>query len=741
MPRRVLRSISWALVLGLMIFFIYVLENYAVEQGVMGEGAGQANAEFPRAILEKLNDLSVYEKVADNGRLALYFEPVTSSIAVEDKDTGTVWASASDVSDEAAGGSQLLKDSLKSPFNFSYADIGRPTHEVVTSNLISSFPHIEKAAVTDGISVTYRFDQLSLQFTIQFTLDDNRLVVYVPVSEIKEEGNYALVSIEPVPNLAAGTDLDEGYIFYPDGSGAISYFKTSHPQYRERYSALVYGSEDIFGKNGQRAENAYLPVFGIHKNGRGLVAYITEGEYESRLHYSPSGYLVNVNRASAEFLYRREYSAAIRRGESARRVESEIRAFDHRMVYHFLPQEYSDYSGMAGAYREYLLQAGKLHKIIDEAQTLPLALTLFMGIKEERVLKDRFVQATSFEQAEHIIQELNAAGVEEMSVIIKGWMRGGYGDYPDQASAAAELGGVSKLIKLTRSAKESGIDLFLNFNNMDANSKNLGFKKMTAVMKDPSKLPLQNYYGDSLLLNAATAASRFRSSQKQTLAGYGAAGIDFAGYGAVALADHSEWNPSTRKETVEQWLSMLQESREMNGKAAVQGGNQYVLNRVDRISDLPLEDSRYVFTDEAVPFYPMIVHGYIPYSGNIPLNIHYDQSKGLLKWVEYGSMPFYELTWHEPDELRYTEYRKLFSSAFEQWSPVIVEQYKEMNERLGFTWKLAMTSHRKLERDVYETTYEDGTRVIVNYGSIPYEVEGTQVKPLDYAVLVKEVRE
>lgn len=741
-PRRVLRWISWAVVLGLLTFFIYALENYMVEQGVMGDGAGQQNADFPRAVLDKLGDLSVYEKVAENRRLSLYYEPLTSSIAVEDKETGAVWLSASDVSDEEAGGSQLLKDSLKSPFNFSYADIGRPTHEVVSSNLISSSPRIGKEAVDNGIRVTYQFDNLGLQFAIEFTLDEDRLVVSVPVTEIREQGNYALVSIEPVPNLGAASDRDKGYMFYPDGSGAISFFKESHPQYREKYSALVYGSEDIFERNGQRAENAYLPVFGVHKNGRGFVAYITEGEFESKIHYAPSGYLVNVNRVSAEFLYRREYSAAIRKGEYARRVETGMRAFDHQVVYHFLPKGRAEYSDMAQIYREYLIQSGKLHRTIEKnKRTIPLALNLFMGVKEERVLKDRFVQATTFEQAENIVQQLKSAGVEEMSVIVKGWMTGGYGDFPDGTAAAGELGGASGLKRLARTMKENGLELFLNFNNVHANADNLGVRKMSAVMKDPGRLPLQNYYGDSLLLNAVTAASRFDSGHKQTLSGYGASGIDFEAYGDLAVADHSEWNPLTREGTVGQWLSMLRESREMNGKAAVHGGNQYVLHLADRLSDLPLEDSRYVFTDEAVPFYPMIVHGSIPYSGDIPLNIHHDQRQGFLRWVEYGSMPLYELTWREPEELRFTEYRKLFSSAFGQWAPVIIEQYRELNERLGHTWGLAMTSHRKLERNVYETGYEDGTRVIVNYGSIPYETEGTTVKPLNYAVLTKEVGE
>ncbi|MCC3376573.1 DUF5696 domain-containing protein [Cohnella sp. REN36] len=737
MLRRSWRIGVWVLVLGLCAFGIYKMEHYQIERNVLGDGKAPDPAPVAKEIVDKLSDIDSYREVADRGRLTLYFEPITSSIAIRDRSTGALWMSAAQISDEALGGSELLKNSVRAPLNLTYADYSRPVHDPLITNSITLPPKIESEPVEGGIRVHYDFEKLGISFAIEYTIGDDRLEVYVPASSIREKTSNLLVSLEVLPNLGSGTDRDQGYMFYPDGSGAISYFKETHPAYKDRYSATVFGSEEVLKRTGQRTENAYLPVFGANKNGSGFVAYATEGEYETKINYSPSGYTVNLNRVSGEFFYRRFYDAAIRRGEFSQRVERNLMPVDHRLRYVFLSKDQSDYAGMAGAYRAYLLSSGKLQsRIAQGEQQIPAAVDLFMGIKEDSVLRKQFLNVTTFAQARTFLEEMKAEGVGAMSVVLRGWMKDGEGDYPDSDEAAGSLGGRSKLTALTRYAKDSGIDLFLNFNNVDAFGKNLGFRKNLDVMKSPSKLALEDYYGSWYLLNAERARQKFAGGQSKRLAGYGAAGIDFEEMGEIALADANEYHPLTREGTVDKWLEIMRDSREQNGKVAVRGGNAYVLGTADRLSDIPLGDTGYVYSDEAVPFFQMVVHGHIPYSGDIPMNTHYDAKELFLKWVEYGSMPYYELTYDSPEKFRYTFYSDdLFSSTFAQWSPVLVQQYKELNEQLGHTWGQEIAGHRVLSRDVYETAYADGTKVVVNYASVPYKGAGIEVPPRDYRVL------
>ncbi|TJY44531.1 hypothetical protein E5161_03915 [Cohnella pontilimi] len=740
MLRRWLRIISWVLVIGFCAFFIYKAEHFQIARNALGDGKEPDPQPVAKEIVDKLSNLAGYAKVSENDRLSLYFEPVTSSIAVSDKTTGATWMSASNITDEALGGSELLKNSVRAPLNLTYADISRPVQDPLYTNSITLPPKISKEDIDKGIRVHYDFDKLGISFAIEYTIEADRLEVYIPAADIKEKTSNLLVSIEILPNLGSGTDKDKGYMFYPDGSGAISYFKETHPQYKDRYSATVYGSEDVLKRTSQRVENAYLPVFGANKNGNGFVAYVTQGEFESKINYYPSGYTVNLNRVSGEFFYRRFYDAAIRRGEFSQRVEKDLMPVDHRLRYVFLPKDHSDYSEMAKAYRSYLIESGKLQKrIADGGKEIPAAINLFMGIREDNVLSKQFLKITTFEQAKKFLQELNTAGVNAMSVVLEGWMKDGLGDFPDSDQVSSELGGRAKLTDLTKYAKDHQIDIFLDFNNVDAFDRNLGFRKNIDVMKSPSKLALEDYYGFWYLLNAERAWTKFMGSQAKTLAGYDASGISFAEMGSIALADYNEYHPFTREGTVQKWLEMMKYSREQNGKVAVYGGNSYVLGTADRLMDIPLHDTGYVYSDEAVPFYQMVVHGYIPYSGDLPMNSHYDSRELFLKWVEYGSMPYYELTYAKPEEFRYTFYSDtLFSSSFDQWSPFLIQQYKELNKKLGHTWSQEIESHRIITRDVYETTYGDGTKVIVNYSSLPYKSTGVEVQPKDYIVLKQE---
>jgi hypothetical protein len=734
--RRSLRPISWILIIGFGIFFIYSMEHYKIERNALGNGLVVEDKPYSKEIMDKLNDIANYTNVSETDRLVLYFEPNTSSIAVKDKETSETWMSASNISDKVIGGSQLLKNSVKAPLNFTYTNYDSPIHEPSASNSITIPPKISKEQIDKGIRVNYEFEKVGISFAIEYTLDGDHLNVFIPVSSIHEKSHNLLVSIEPLPNLGAGTDQDKGYAFYPDGSGAISYFKEIHPQYKDKYSADVFGGEDVL-KNPNSQTYLFLPVFGINRNGAGYAAYITKGEYETKINYYPSGYTgVNLNRVSSEFYYRRFYDAAVRRGEFAQRVEKTLKPVDHGISYVFLKKDHAEYADMAGVYRSYLLQSGKLKKTIGEQKEIPVAVDLFMGIKENQVLHDKFIKATTFDQAQQFLQNMKSAGVHAMTVILEGWMKDGEGDYPDSYRVSSELGGESKLKKLTKYAKETQTDLYLNFNNVDAFSTNLGFSKNRVVMKAPSKLALEDYYGESFLLNAAHSKDKFASVQGGKMSSYGPTGIDFANIGEMTLTDYNEYHPLSREGTVLNWLEMMNKSHDQNGKVAVHGGNLYVLGTADHLSDIPLKDNDYVYSDESVPFFQMVVHGFIPYSGDVPMNIHYDSRELFLKWIEYGSMPYFELTQGKPEEFRYTFYSKrLFSSTFDHWSPVLVQQYKEINEQLGQTWSQPMTNHRILERGVYETTYGDGTKVIVNYNSYPYVGTGIEVKSKDYAVL------
>ena len=169
-------------------------------------------------------------------------------------------------------------------------------------------------------------------------------------------------------------------------------------------------------------------------------------------------------------------------------------------------------------------------------------------------------------------------------------------------------------------------------------------------------------------------------------------------------------------------MEMMEKSVKQFGGAASIGGNGYSLKNSSRLFGIPMEDSGYFFTDETIPLYQMVVHGLIPYSGD-PQNLFYDPQ---LQYPQNGGVRLYAvLPIH--DELRRRSEGHLLQRSLQlrlqDWSAQSFSQYKEMNEKLQTVWSQPMKTHRKLQKDLYEVGYADGTRVFVNYsaGAIRHE--------------------
>src|SRR5262249_40908502 len=118
-------------------------------------------------------------------------------------------------------------------------------------------------SVPDGVRVTYDLKKLLLNITIDYTIKEEprmdlpgQTVAYlqatIPNGGVKEGGDcssavspncFMVVTLELLPLFGAAPVGDDGYLMIPDESGAIVGFKPEYPQYRQRYSAPVYGAD------------------------------------------------------------------------------------------------------------------------------------------------------------------------------------------------------------------------------------------------------------------------------------------------------------------------------------------------------------------------------------------------------------------------------------------------------------------------------------------------------------------
>jgi hypothetical protein len=54
---------------------------------------------------------------------------------------------------------------------------------------------------------------------------------------------------------------------------------------------------------------------------------------------------------------------------------------------------------------------------------------------------------------------------------------------------------------------------------------------------------------------------------------------------------------------------------EVAGDLMISGGNVYSLAYADELVDVPVSSNDFYITDDEIPFYQMVIHGFIDYTG------------------------------------------------------------------------------------------------------------------------------
>lgn len=217
---------------------------------------------------------------------------------------------------------------------------------------------------------------------------------------------------------------------YPDGSGALTYFNQDKIIRDLRAKLSVYSPEqtdiDAIAQNREDGiQPLMLPVFGLARaDGNAFVGMIDAGEADSTINLAFPGLLVDLYRIGPEFKYRKRYAYETAEGEEIITIDKAIIRQDCGVTFVPLDGEDADYSGMAAACRRWLLDTGRMVPVSSGDQ-MPLALDLFMGILEERMIFNQYIGMTTFDQAREILEGLREAGADHMVVTLVGSGRQG----------------------------------------------------------------------------------------------------------------------------------------------------------------------------------------------------------------------------------------------------------------------------------------------------------------------------
>ena len=608
---------------------------------------------------------------------------------------------------------------------------------------------------------------------IEYVIDGDELVVRVPSSDVvypknvydattKKNVTYPLTTIAVLPYFGAANSEEEGYIFVPDGSGALINLN-SGKQGVQTYRREVYGrdhaSTAVREYSYEMESQVHLPIYGIKHSDRAFLAIIESGDAAATLVAEISGMSDSYNKVYGSFAYipnARVYmqsggAVIYMRDLSIMMYQARPLVDDLVVRYAFLDQSAADYVGMALYYQQYLAERFGL-KRMDETE-IPLLLELVGGIEKvepvfgvsQKVVKP----VTTFEQAESIVGHFLDQGVKNLVIRYNGWLKRGMEHiFPSGVKLEPKLGTKQQLKTVAANLRASNVEFYPNVNFLHVFKTTLFddfiHYQDTARALDRRPAYLNRYdlathlriQGEEIPILSIGKLPRVLDKFIAGYREYEIPALSFDALGRDLYADYklNESELVDREQAKAIVINQLQELKEQGLSLMLGGANAYTLPYADYVVEIPLYSRNLEILDQGVPFYQIVLRGYIPYAGE-PGNLTKRPQTYLLKLLETGAVPYYLLAYSESTAVKASRFDDLYAINYLDHSDQIMEVYAEVLKVLGPVWNERIIDHESLGPNVYMTTYESGMAVIVNYNSESVEVLSVEVPAFGYHVL------
>lgn len=585
-----------------------------------------------------------------------------------------------------------------------------------------------------------------------YRLDGDELVVELPLKDLDYKEEYPIYTLTPLPFFGAGGTQDEGYLLVPEGGGAIINFNNGKTV-QNSYYANMYGWDMCLSRDAvvHNTRN-YYNAFGISEGEDSFLCILGEGVPYASIQAGVSGKINSYNYANAIYSVcaRQQYKMSESLSNQA------IYVYQENLPDETLTQRYRfidspDYTDMAKAYQDYLKeQYGSYFSKNSDSQT-PVALELVGAVdKTQQILGvpvSKPLELTTYKEAENIIKELTEEGMGNLSVKLSGWCNGGVNQKVlNSIKPLSALGGKKGLRSLIDTANSLNVNVYLDGITQYAYDSNLlnGFfsyrdaarflSKERAELFQYSTVTYQAREGaESYYLLHTDLAFEMTKNLLEFTEQYGA-GVSFRDLGMDLSSDFYQKKVVSRQTVMEAHAAQLKEAADAGRNIMINMGNDYAAVYSDMITDMDLQGSEYTILDAYVPFYQMAVHGYLNYTGEA-LNLTGNLEDELLRSAEYGAGLHFTLMGETAFALQKTLYTEYFGADYGAWHDRVLEIYTRYDRELGHTYSQEMTDHEILSDGLSCTTYEDGTKVYVNYGYEDAETGGMTVPARDYKVV------
>ncbi len=586
--------------------------------------------------------------------------------------------------------------------------------------------------------------------SIEYTLEDDSLVVTVPMDKIEYKTNFPIVELRPLAYFGAAGTTEDGFIFIPDGSGAIINYNNGK-QTQNVYKTDIYGWDYAKVRKSLVDESmANLPVFGMSNSDASFLCVLEKGSSHAFLEAMVSGYLNSYNYVTSNYYMLRNalMDISAKSDRTVRRFQENLPEEDIVQRYLFIDD--TGYTSMATTYREYLMeQYPELTKKTES--DLPVAVELIGAVDRTKhvigIPTRQPDELTSYKEAQAIIEKLVSQGMSDLNVKYSGWFNEGVlHTAPNKVKLISELGRKKDFKNLVSYADDNGVDLYLGASFQFIYNNNIRDNFM--AIRDSAKFlsgevvelyPFNPvFYGEADWLDTYNLAKpnyymKNIDAYADKIADLGVNNIAFNDIGEILSADYNIKREVSREQAMNLQAAKLSELKQEGYNLMINSGNLYAVPYADFIVNLNLNSKGYNIIDEEIPFTQIALHGLVSYAGT-SLNLSQDYEKDLLRTIETGAGLYYTFMDADGFELQDSRYIHYYSSDFENWEEKAVSLYQSMKEDLGHIFNQYIVNHEKLANGVYMTEYEDGTQVIVNYNTSAYTHNGNEVAARNYLV-------
>lgn len=688
-----------------------------------------------------------YSKVAESEGYELYlFEP-TMSIILKNKATGKLLRSTLAQEDDNGANNKTWTAYMQSGVVLSAIKNANDTYQV---DLVSCQNTIDYSYKNNGFTAKIYWREYDFGLTVNVSLEGDALVVEVPEESFVENGKDTYIGTVSLFPLLGYSYLDnqEGYMFIPDGNGALIYLDDKDGRYASGYSQMIYGADAGFTESTTEtllwgryrtvnsSEKVLAPVFGMaHTDDQlGYLAIVEEGEKRASIEAQPNGVMVDYNRCYAKFLVRRTYIQPLNNSNSGTMtsVEADRTHGNLRVRYILLSGEDAGYSGMAVAYRNYLLDNGLIQRQDNSYKTR----VDFLGTeREEFLISTRAVVMTDVDQIREIYGELQAAGVDTLLTVYKGWQKGGLYHIPiSKYKADGKIGGTGALTDLIQDSAKAGYDIYLYNDALWANPEesNTAFTVVKKVNKRKLEINTRAYVYNTFNYLLPTRSDYNLDKFVQSYTSKDVNNLAVAGISNSLFSYSYSGNYYDRIFTANTYESSIADIAEQTN-LILEKPFAYLWNYTEAMLDMPLGTSDFMYEDEEVPFFSIVLKGIVPmYSEYV--NFEANKQEFRLQMIEAGVYPSFYVTYEDSANLIYTNSADLYSTKYSTYRDTIIEYDADFRQVAALTGDAMIVRHEMLAAGVNRVTYDNGVVFYINYNQDAVTVDGVTIDGLSYKV-------